>query len=113
MIYFGFALSDSMFNSDVTVVRKTLSLIEVTKALLESEVSFCLNPSHEATVKAARVMGLQIQVPEKPPQVSLVLGDSLIIMQVRGLPRLTDRHEYTEQEVAKATFTFSVWTVVA
>jgi hypothetical protein len=28
---------------------------------------------------------------------------------VRGLPRLEDRHEYTEEEVAGATFTFTVW----
>ncbi|MBU3924918.1 hypothetical protein KJ854_03200 [Patescibacteria group bacterium] len=37
----------------------------------------------------------------------------MIVMSVRGLPRLTDRHEYTEEEVAKATFAFSVYNVSA
>jgi hypothetical protein len=27
------------------------------------------------------------------------------------LPRLTDRHEYTDEEIAQATFIFSMYTV--
>jgi hypothetical protein len=33
-------------------------------------------------------------------------------MGVRGLPRLEGRHEYTEEEIAAATFSFSEYTVV-
>lgn len=39
-------------------------------------------------------------------------GDSVIVMGVRGLPRLTDRHEYTEAEIAAATFEFSEYALM-
>ena len=40
-------------------------------------------------------------------------GDAVLVMGVRGLPRLEgDRHHYTEDEVAKATFKFTVYSVV-
>lgn len=42
---------------------------------------------------------------------SMFQGDCEIVMGVRGLPRLTDRHEYTDEEIAEATFSFSIYTV--
>lgn len=111
--YFGFALADSMFSGDVTIARKTLTVEEV-KEMVGRGVVPCLNPSHDATIKAMRgKFGIDVPIPEKPPQVVLGKGDSVIVMGVRGLPRLTDRHEYTEEEVVKATFTFSMYTVQA
>jgi len=53
--------------------------------------------------------GFDVPVPEKAPFANLQTGDSLVVMGVRGLPRLEGRHEYTEEEIASATFTFSVW----
>jgi hypothetical protein len=55
--------------------------------------------------------GIDVAIPAAPPRVSLSSGDSVIVMGVRGLPRLTDRHEYTNEEVAKANFVFSEYTV--
>jgi hypothetical protein len=55
--------------------------------------------------------GLHVGVPETPPRVELSIGDAVIVMGVRGLPRLTDRHEYTDEEIAQATFIFSMYTV--
>ena len=109
--FFGFALADAMFATDCVISRRTLSIDEVT-ALVEQGVEPCLNPSHTATIAAMRErFGIDVLIPETPPQVALAAGDSLIVMGVRGLPRLTDRHEYTEEEVASATFSFSVYTV--
>lgn len=109
--YFGFALADSMFSGDVTITRKTLT-VDVVKEMVGQGVVPCLNPSHDATIKAMRGrFGIDMPIPEKPPQVNLRAGDSVIVMGVRGLPRLTDRHEYNEEEVTKATFTFSMYTV--
>ena len=50
-------------------------------------------------------------IPEAPSRVSLGSGDSVIVMGVRGLSRLTDRHEYTEEEIAKASFLFAEYRV--
>lgn len=109
--FFGFALADSMFNGDCTIVRKALSADEV-KAMVK-ELTPCLNPSHKATIDAMHErFGIEVAIPETPPRVSVSIGDSVVVMGVRGLPRLTDRHEYTEEEIAAATFSFSEYTVV-
>ena len=109
--FFGFAIADSMFQPSCTVSRKPLSLEEVREILENENVEFCLNPSHAPTVEAAKKMGLCIRIPESAPRVALKPGDSVLVMSIRGLPRLEGRHEYTEEEVAKATFSFGVWTV--
>jgi len=109
--YFGFALADGMFSGDCVITRKTLTVDEV-KTLVTQGIVPCLNPSHEATIKAMRArFGIDVPIPEKPPQVVLGTGDAVVVMGVRGLPRLTDRHEYTEEEIAKAMFVFSMYTI--
>ena len=109
--YFGFALADSMFAGDCTIQRTALTAEEV-KAMA-GELTPCLNPSHRATIDAMRSrFGIDVEIPAQPPRVSVGIGDSVIVMGVRGLPRLTDRHEYTEEEIASATFSFSEYKVV-
>ena len=110
-VYFGFALADSMFSGDCKIERSILS-VEESKDLIETAIP-CINPSHTATIDAMRGRyGIDVKIPESPPQVCLAEGDSLVVMAVRGLPRLTDRHEYTDDEVAKATFQFTRYNVV-
>lgn len=108
--YFGFAIADSM-----TPERCTLKKEPLEKAMLKAEIESaipCVNTSHQATIDALRERyGIQIIVPVVPPKISLDYGDELIIMSVRGLPRLIDRHEYTQQEIDNATFAFSIYTV--
>ena len=109
--YFGFALADSMFQGDCAIQRKSLTADDV--GAMAGELTPCLNPSHQATINAMRSRyGIEVAIPEAPPKVSLGVGDSVVVMGVRGLPRLTDRHEYTEEEVAAATFSFSEYTVI-
>lgn len=110
--YFGFAFSAAMLpTGTVSIVKIDLPLDEV-KAALQKGVLYCLNPSHQATIDAARAKyGLDITVPEKPAQIKLGNKDSIIVMQVRGLPRLTDRHEYTSEEISNASFQFVQLTV--
>ena len=112
-IYFGFALADSMFTGDCDIKRTSIQPEDVKKMAEEGVLTPCLNPSHAATIAAAKErFGISIEIPETPPKVSLGHGDSVVVMGVRGLPRLTDRHEYTEEEIASATFTFSRYTVL-
>jgi hypothetical protein len=95
--------------TDGTIVRKSLT-VEQVSALIQNGVVSCCNPSHLATITAMRTrFGLDVAIPEQPPRVLLADGDSVIVMGVRGLPRLTDRHEYTDSEVASATFVFSLY----
>lgn len=108
--YFGFAIADSMFSASCLIARKPLTVDEV--RAMGGELIPCLNPSHSATIKAMEErFGIHVEIPEAPPSVRLESGDSLVVMGVRGLPRLTDRHEYTESEIASASFSFSMYTV--
>ena len=101
-----------MFSGDVTITRRALPVEEV-QLLVAAGVEPCLNPSHQATIAAMRGRyGIDVPIPITPPQVVLSRGDSVVVMGVRGLPRLTDRHEYTDEEVARATFTFSRYDVL-
>ena len=109
--YFGFALGDSMFSGDVKICRQSLT-IEQVKTEIAQGITSCCNPSHGPTIRAMRSrFGIDVMIPSLPPQVALHPGDSVIVMGARGLPRMMDRHEYTEEEVAKASFTFSKYTV--
>ena len=103
--YFGFAFSAAMLPSGTVNLRKDDLTVEEVKELLPN-CEMCLNPSHRATIEAAKSIGLKISIPEKPARISLESGDSVVVMQVRGLPRLTDRHEYTKEEIASASFNF-------
>lgn len=111
--YFGFALADSMFAGDCDIRRRAIS-IEAVRARVDAGVVPCLNPSHEASVEAMRArFGLDVPIPADPPRVVLGPGDALIVMGVRGLPRLTDRHHYTADEIAAADFQFHEYRVRA
>lgn len=113
MIYFGFAIADSMFPSDCDIHRTELSADDVKEIIAEHEITSCCNPSHQATIDAMRQrFSINIPIPATAPQVKLGSQDEVIVMSVRGLPRLdATRHEHTADEIAKATFVFGLWTV--
>lgn len=109
--FFGFALADSMFAGDCTIDRRKMSHEEVASAMVRGVIP-CLNPSHVATIDAMQKrFNLAVTIPDSPPKVELGRGDTVIVMGVRGLPRLTDRHEYTSEEIAQATFEFTEYSV--
>ncbi len=120
-VYFGFGIADGMFNGDLELHRKDLKqdadyvqyLLNNPRSSWAEETVICLNPSHKATIDAmTKRYGLDdIQIPETAINVKLETGDSLIVMSPRGLPRLVDRHEYTDEEIEKATFNFAIWLV--
>lgn len=113
--FFGFALAASMFEGDGDVSFKQVSPEEAKRLVAEAQASgelqSCCNPSHVPTIDAMRArFGIDVPIPEQAPFAKLAYGDRIIVMGVRGLPRLQDgRHEYTEEEIASATFSFSVW----
>jgi hypothetical protein len=110
--YFGFAIADGMFPANCTVTRQART-VEQAEAIIEAGVESCCNASHAATISAMRERyGFEVSIPAKPPLVSLTPGDVVLVMSVRGLPRLDDkRHEYTAEEIANATFVFATWRV--
>lgn len=111
-VYFGFALADSMFAGDCRIARRALDIAEV-RAQVAAGVTPCLNPSHEASVAAMRArFRLDVPIPATPAQIVLAPGDRLIVMGVRGLPRLTDSHHYTPEEIAAADFQFHEYRVL-
>ena len=111
--FFGFAVSDRMFDGDVLIKRESMTVAEMQQELLKGGVASCLNPGHQATVDAAvHRYGLSVEVPEHPADVELHHGDVLLVMTVTGLGRLLGRHEYTEEEISSAKFKFARYTVL-
>ena len=120
-LYFGFGIADGMFTGDLELTRKDLKddggfaeyYLRNPNAAWCEKTMICLNPSHQATITAMQqkynITG--IEIPEKAPIVKLESGDALLVMSPRGLPRLQDRHEYTDEEIAAASFNFALWTV--
>lgn len=113
--YFGFALAAGMFDGKGKVSFQEASVSDVCQivayATEDGTLQSCLNPSHTPTIDAMRSrFGIDVPVPEKAPFAKLKVGDSLIVMGVRGLPRLEGRHEYTCEEIDAAEFNFSIWT---
>ena len=111
--FFGFAIADSMFPANCTVTRIPLDLDAFVSAISAGTTS-CCNGSHAATVAALNSIlpeGVTVDIPSVPPVVKLEHGDAMIVMSVRGLPRLTDNRHYTQEEIAGATFVFAKWTV--
>jgi len=114
MLYFGFAIADSMFPHNCNINKRMATSEEVRIVIMDLKEEFvpCLNPSHKATIGAMKSrFNINVPIPDSPPRVSLSKGDSIYVMAVRGLPRLTDRHEYTDEEVTKADFVFSLYYV--
>lgn len=112
MLYYGFAIADSMFPDCCRLERRSVGEAEVKEMLQRADAVPCLNPSHKATVEALNYKyGITLKIPEKAPLVQLQLGDELLVLAVRGLPRLEGRHEYMPEEIAKATFSFGLWRV--
>lgn len=110
-IFFGFAIADSMFAGDCTIRRQVLTADEA-KVIVKQSVESCLNASHEATIVAMNEkFGIEVAIPQTPPRVSLSKGDSIVVMGVRGLPRLTENRHYTAEEIASASFVFAKYTV--
>jgi len=115
-IFVGLALSDSMFGDDVGRLRRQPLAVSELKNLLESypRIVPCVNPSHKASLDALQQrFGISVPIPNSPPKVLLKPNDSLVVMQIIGLPRLTDRHEYTREEISKAEFRFTLYTARA
>lgn len=111
-IYFGFAIADGMFNEIANVSRRSLDITDPeTKKRIENAIP-AINKFHTATVKAMKVrFGIEVNVPETPPKITLDIGDEMIVMSVRGLPRLTENRHYTGKEIANAEFSFGAWYV--
>lgn len=110
--YFGFAIADGMFNEIANVSRRSLDITDpATKKQIENAIP-AINKFHAATVEAMKSrFDLDVEVPETPPRIHLDVGDEMIVMSVRGLPRLTENRHYTDEEIANADFSFGVWHV--
>ena len=110
--FIGLAIADSMVPAECSTSRRPLT-VEQVRQMLPNVVS-CCNPSHSNTLEAlSSKHGIEVQIPKNAPKVALGVGDSIIVMSVRGLPRLEGYAQYTDDQIAGATFAFGMWTVTS
>ena len=124
MLYFGFALAVSMLPEGQfsnTVISSAQATDEISRA--GEGLGICLNPSHKETIFAMEQrFGIHVPIPAAPAKVKLQRGDSLLVMGVVGLPRLSDPKrgealvsspgEYTREEIDSASFSFNLITAL-
>lgn len=104
--FVGLAMSSTMFRGDCLISRKVLSADEA-KQVLSGEVVSCFNPSHSATIEALRArFGIEVEIPETAPKVTLEPGDSLLVLSARFSRRLSEGERYSPEEVDSANFEF-------
>ena len=111
-LFIAFAIADSMFTGNQNCTRREIPA-KLAKHMIENyDITSGCNPTHKATLDALQErFDITVPVPETAPTLKLADGDMLLVMSVRGLPRLGgDRHEYTPEEIASASFTFALWT---
>jgi len=113
MMYFGFGIAPSMFPDNCMIERRSGDAQWAKDLLKMEQVQSCLNPSHKATIAVmTKRYNIDVPIPERAPSIVLKSGDSIMVMGVTGLPRLENRHEYTDDEVNGAKFTFSIFWVL-
>ncbi len=109
--YVGLAMSSTMFQGNCKIARKALSQYQVRERIVKGVIS-CFNPSHQATIEALRTrFGIEVEIPELAPKVTLEPGDSLIVLSAHFLRRLNEGEKYSPEEVNSAIFDFVEYTV--
>ncbi len=107
--YLSLAISDTMFPANATLAKQALQPGDVPPYL--AGIVSALNPSHAATLDAIkRRYGFDLPIPATAPKVALVHGDALLVIQA-NLPRLAEGQVHSDETVAKAPISFSLYTV--
>lgn len=105
--YFGYATIP-----DNAEIRKRKLEIEEVKNLIQNAVP-CIDPKHSAIIELmTKRLGIALDIPTNPPAVNFQEGDALIVMSVRGLPRLTGKQRYSHDEAENASFKFSEYKII-
>lgn len=108
--FIGLTIADSMFPANCQITRRPLDVDKVRE--LAAEAVSCCNASHANTLVALKSKhGIEVTA-QGAPKVALGVGDSIIVMSVRGLPRLEGTQQYTDDQIAGASFAFGIWDVV-
>ncbi len=110
--FISLAVSATMFPPMGTIEMRPLGASEVEIFVRDGNLVSALNPSHASTIEVIRrKFDLALPIPEKAPKVSLVKGDSVIIIQA-NLPRLQEGEVHSDEVVANAPISFRLWTVL-
>jgi len=112
--FLGFTISDSMFSTNAIITRKEISTREFMEWVEAGEVIPVILQKHKFIVDALQSRyGIKIELLDKLPEINFQEGDSLVVMQVRGLPPYNPNCEYTAAEIISASFSFSLWKILS
>ncbi|VXD25981.1 hypothetical protein [Planktothrix paucivesiculata] len=107
-IYFGLAISSTMFPKECVIVRKEIdskSPNSILKSLINASIIIC-DPFHKRIINILESrFSLNIDLPPNRPIINLKNGDILIIAEVSGLP-ITSWHKYSQDEIDGASIIF-------
>jgi len=112
--YFGLDIevSDSIFPAFSTIVKSEVSAHKVRCIIPRSRI--CINRSHNGIIAALKErFDIAVEIPEVQPPMTLVQGDALIILRVRGTAILTGDSSPTKEQIESAIFEFSMYEIIS
>ena len=111
--YINNAIADSMFDATETaqmIIKMSITEAQAKEWLSRWDVWHGGNPSHKNTWDAAaKRLGDSRLANPKGGKLNMIHGDELLVVSLAGLPRET--REFTDEEVSKATMSFSLYVV--
>ena len=115
MLYFNTAFSLSMLTESATLtVQKNVDTETARDFLRAGNTRNVANPNHANTLDAlTRILGIDVVAGASGARVTLQPGDQVLVATFtpsRDTPRET--REYTDAQVASATFSFDLVTVL-
>ena len=111
MLYFNTALAAAML-PDGKMEIETLTDEKRVQGLL-GECHNVANPNHWNTLRAiSKKLGVDVETTAKGGRIELRPGDQVLVAQINGLPPTRETREYTEEEVAKCTFSFRMFSLL-
>ena len=111
--YISLAVSATMFPTEGTIHMHSVDAAQVQQIISQDDVISACNTSHSSTIDAIRCkfgINLPLPVSEKAPKVSLMRGESVLIIQAQ-LPRLAEGEVHSPETIENAAISFRLWTV--
>jgi len=105
--YLGLTIANSIFPPTCVIKKEQANIDEIKNSL--NEIIICINVAYKWVLEAfVKKFKISLTVPQNNPQPSLTQGDTIYVLSVKGL---SEKGEYTEEEINKATFELFKYTV--
>ena len=111
-VFFSIGLKNSMFGTHSDSLSASgISWPEVEKYVNDGLVYYLDESDRPAVDALNSKYGTSIEIPKTRPDVCVEGGDTIIVAEACGLPKLSKRRKYTDDEIDAVSFLFRKYMV--